>query len=87
METAAIKTGDVDTAVRIGRTTAAAFRQLDDAWDCPPPCTTSDGAAAVRPVRGRARALEEAIDVQGAGLWNTAQWALADLAIEKGAPG
>ena len=31
META-IKTGDVETAVRIGRTTAVAFRQLDDAW-------------------------------------------------------
>ena len=31
-----------------------------------------------------ARALEEAIDVaRCAGLWNTAQWALADLAIEK----
>jgi predicted ATPase len=84
META-IKTGDVDTAVRIGRSTAAAFRQLDDSW----------GLSAILYHLGwglrqfgryedGARALEEAIDVaRGAGLWNTAQWALADLAIEK----
>ena len=81
----AIKTGDVETAVRLGRTTAAAFRQLDDAW----------GLSAVLYHLGwglrqfgryqeGARALEEAIDVaRGAGLWNTAQWALADLAIDK----
>jgi len=84
META-IKTGDVDTTVRIGRTTAAAFRQLDDSW----------GLSAILYHLGwglrqfgryeeGARALEEAIDVaRGAGLWNTAQWALADLAIDK----
>jgi predicted ATPase/DNA-binding SARP family transcriptional activator len=84
META-IKTGDEETAVRIGRGTAAAFRQLDDSW----------GLSAILYHLGwglrqfgrfdeAARVLEEAIDVaRGAGLWNTAQWALADLAIEK----
>ncbi len=84
META-IKTGDVDTAVRIGRTTAAAFRQLDDSWGLS--ATLYHLGWGLRQF-GRfeegARALEEAIDVaRGAGLWNTAQWALADLAIEK----
>ncbi len=84
META-IKTGDAEGAVRIGRTTAAAFRQLDDSW----------GLSAILYHLGwglrqfgrfdeAARVLEEAIDVaRGEGLWNTAQWALADLAIEK----
>ena len=84
META-IKTGDEEAAVRIGRSTAAAFRQLDDSW----------GLSAILYHLGwglrqfgrydeAARVLEEAIDVaRGAGLWNTAQWALADLAIEK----
>jgi tetratricopeptide (TPR) repeat protein len=84
META-IKTGDTEAAVRIGRSTAAAFRQLDDSW----------GLSAILYHLGwglrqfgrfdeAARVLEEAIDVaRGAGLWNTAQWALADLAIEK----
>ena len=84
META-IKTGDVDTAVRIGRTTAVAFRQLDDAWGLS--ATLYHLGWGLRQF-GRfgeaAPALEEAIDVaRGAGLWNTAQWALADLAIEK----
>ena len=81
----ALKTGDVDTAVRVGRTTAAAFRQLDDFW----------GLSAILYHLGwglrqfgrydeGARVLEEAIDVaRSAGLWNTAQWALADLAIGK----
>ena len=84
META-IKTGDVDTAIRLGRTTAAAFRQLDDCLGTVRhPVPPRMGAAAVRPVRRRRPGLEEAIDVaRGAGLWNTAQWALADLAIEK----
>jgi tetratricopeptide (TPR) repeat protein len=80
-----LKTGDVDNAVRVGRTTAVAFRQLDDSW----------GLSAILYHLGwglrqfgryeeGARALEEAIDVaRGAGLWNTAQWALADLAIER----
>jgi predicted ATPase/DNA-binding SARP family transcriptional activator len=84
META-IKTGDVDTAVRLGRTTAVAFRQLDDAWGLS--ATLYHLGWGLRQF-GRfgeaAPALEEAIDVaRGAGLWNTAQWALADLAIEK----
>ena len=84
META-IKTGDVEAAVRIGRTTAAAFRQLDDSWGLS--ATLYHLGWGLRQF-GRfeegARALEEAIDVaRGAGLWNTAQWALADLAIEK----
>ncbi|MCY7401768.1 MAG: winged helix-turn-helix domain-containing protein [Nocardioides sp.] len=84
META-IKTGDVDTAVRLGRTTAAAFRQLEDSWGLS--ATLYHLGWGLRQF-GRfgegARALEEAIDVaRGAGLWNTAQWALADLAIEK----
>ncbi|MDX6300645.1 MAG: hypothetical protein QOF53_1859 [Nocardioidaceae bacterium] len=84
META-IKTGDAEGAVRLGRSTAAAFRHLDDSW----------GLSAILYHLGwglrqfgrfdeAARVLEEAIDVaRGAGLWNTAQWALADLAIEK----
>lgn len=81
----ALKTGDVDTAVRVGRTTAAAFRQLDDSWGLS--ATLYHLGWGLRQF-GRfdegARALEEAIDVaRGAGLWNTAQWALADLAIQK----
>ena len=84
META-IKTGDVDTAIRLGRTTAVAFRHLDDAWGLS--ATLYHLGWGLRQF-GRfgeaAPALEEAIDVaRGAGLWNTAQWALADLAIEK----
>jgi tetratricopeptide (TPR) repeat protein len=84
METAT-KTGDVETAVRIGGTTAAAFRQLDDSWGLS--ATLYHLGWGLRQF-GRfeegARALEEAIDVsRGAGLWNTAQWALADLAIGK----
>jgi tetratricopeptide (TPR) repeat protein len=84
META-MKAGDVDTAVRLGRATATAFRQLDDSWGLS--ATLYHLGWGLRQ-SGRfdeaARALEEAIDVaRGAGLWNTAQWALADLAIEK----
>jgi tetratricopeptide (TPR) repeat protein len=84
META-LKTGDVEAAVPIGRTTAAAFRQLDDSWGLS--ATLYHLGWGLRQF-GRfeegARALEEAIDVaRGAGLWNTAQWALADLAVEK----
>ena len=84
META-IKTGDVDTAVRIGRTTAAAFRQLDDSWGLSATLYHLGwGLRQFGRYEDGARALEEAIDVaRGAGLWNTAQWALADLAIEK----
>jgi predicted ATPase/DNA-binding SARP family transcriptional activator len=85
METAVKAGGDVDTAVRIGRTTAAAFRDLDDAWGLS--ATLYHLGWGYRQF-GRfdeaARALEEAIDVsRGAGLWNTAQWAMADLAITK----
>ena len=84
META-IKTGDVDTAVRIGRTIAAAFRQLDDSWGLSASLYHLGwGLRQFGRFEEGARALEEAIDVaRGAGLWNTAQWALADLAIEK----
>ena len=66
-----------------GRATAAAFRELDDPW----------GLSAILYHLGwglrqfgryddGARVLEEAIDVAaGAGLYNTAQWALADLGV------
>jgi len=82
META-LKTGDEVNAVPIGRATAAAFRQLDDPW----------GLSAILYHLGwgmrqfgryeeGSRVLEEAIDVAaGAGLYNTVQWALADLGI------
>jgi predicted ATPase/tetratricopeptide (TPR) repeat protein len=91
META-LKSGQQDTAVRVGRSAAAVFRQLDDPW----------GLSAVlyhlgwglrqfgRYAEG-ARVLEEAIDVAAsAGLHNTVQWALADLGIaelHQGNPG
>jgi predicted ATPase/DNA-binding SARP family transcriptional activator/tetratricopeptide (TPR) repeat protein len=82
META-LKNGDQGAAVPIGRATASAFRQLDDPW----------GLSAILYHLGwglrqfgryeeGSRVLEEAIDVAaGAGLYNTAQWALADLGI------
>ncbi|MFW2514496.1 AfsR/SARP family transcriptional regulator [Demequina sp. SO4-13] len=82
META-LKNGDEAAAVRIGRATAATFRQLDDPW----------GLSAILYHLGwglrqfgrydeGSRVLEEAIDVAtGAGLFNTVQWALADLGI------
>jgi tetratricopeptide (TPR) repeat protein len=82
METG-LKTGDEQNAVQIGRATAAAFRQLDDPW----------GLSAILYHLGwglrqfgryqeGARVLEEAIDVAAsAGLYNTVQWALADLGI------
>ncbi len=81
----AMKAGDVDAAVQIGRATAAAFRQLDDPWGLS--ATLYHLGWGLRQF-GRyeegARALEEAIDVgASAGLWNTVQWALADLAVEK----
>jgi predicted ATPase/DNA-binding SARP family transcriptional activator len=82
META-LKTGDLDTAIAVGRASAARFRQLDDYW----------GLSAIlyhlgwglrqfgRNEEG-AHELEEAIDVAAsAGLYNTVQWALADLAL------
>jgi tetratricopeptide (TPR) repeat protein len=82
METAP-KTGDLPTAIAVGRAAAARFRQLDDYW----------GLSAIlyhlgwglrqfgRNADG-AHDLEEAIDVAAsAGLYNTVQWALADLAL------
>jgi predicted ATPase/DNA-binding SARP family transcriptional activator/tetratricopeptide (TPR) repeat protein len=82
META-LKTGDEDNAIPIGRATASLFRQLDDPW----------GLSAILYHLGwglrqfgryeeSARVLEEAIDVAAAaGIWNTVQWALADLGV------
>ena len=82
META-LKSGDEEAAVPIGRVTSAAFRELDDPW----------GLSAILYHLGwglrqfgryeeSARVLEEAIDVAAsAGLYNTVQWALADLAV------
>ena len=80
-----MKAGDVDTAVRLGRATTTAFRQLEDFWGLS--ATLYHLGWGLRQ-SGRfdeaARALEEAIDVaRAAGLWNTVQWALADLAVEK----
>jgi tetratricopeptide (TPR) repeat protein len=82
META-LKTGQLDTAIAEGRAAAARFRRLDDYW----------GLSAIlyhlgwglrqfgRNEEG-VHDLEEAIDVAaGAGLYNTVQWALADLAL------
>lgn len=82
META-LKAGKEAEAIRLGRTTAAAFRALDDLW----------GLSAVLYHLGwglrqfgrhaeAARTLEEAVDVATrAGVDNTVQWALADLGI------
>jgi tetratricopeptide (TPR) repeat protein len=84
META-MKAGDVEAAVRIGRSTTAAFRQLDDFWGLSATLYHLGwGLRQFGRLEEGARALEEAIDVGGAaGLWNTVQWALADLAVEK----
>jgi predicted ATPase/tetratricopeptide (TPR) repeat protein len=81
----ALKSGRVEDAVQIGRATAAAFRQLDDPWGLS--ATLYHLGWGLRQF-GRydegARVLEEAIDVgASAGLWNTVQWALADLAVGK----
>ena len=82
META-LKRGDEAFAVPTGRATAAAFRDLDDPW----------GLSAILYHLGwglrqfgryeeGSRVLEEAIDVAAsAGLYNTVQWALADLGV------
>ena len=79
----ALKTGDLDTAIAVGRAAAARFRQLDDYW----------GLSAILYHLGwglrqfgrnedGAHDLAEAIDVAAsAGLYNTVQWALADLAL------
>jgi predicted ATPase/DNA-binding SARP family transcriptional activator len=78
-----IKTGDEVRAVATGRAAASAFRGLDDPW----------GLSAVLYHLGwglrqfgryveAVPVLEEAIDVaNSAGLYNTAQWALADLGV------
>ena len=81
----AMKAGDVDAALRLGPATASAFRQLEDLWGLS--ATLYHFGWGLRQF-GRfeegARVLEEAIDVgASAGLWNTVQWAYADLAIEK----
>lgn len=82
META-LKTGHLEEAVSVGRAAAARFRQLDDYW----------GLSAILYHLGwglrqfgrnddGAHDLEEAIDVAAAaGLFNTVQWAMADLAL------
>jgi tetratricopeptide (TPR) repeat protein len=82
META-LKTGDLNAAVSVGRAAASRFRNLDDYW----------GLSAILYHLGwglrqfgrndeGAHDLEEAIDVAAsAGLFNTVQWALADLAL------
>ena len=82
META-LKNGEEEAAVEVGRATAAAFRQLGDSW----------GLSAILYHLGwglrqfgrydeACRILEEAIDVATqAGLFNTVQWALADLGV------
>jgi tetratricopeptide (TPR) repeat protein len=79
----ALKRGDEALAVPTGRATAAAFRDLDDPW----------GLSAILYHLGwglrqfgryeeGSRVLEEAIDVAAsAGLYNTVQWALADLGV------
>ncbi|WP_143056336.1 AfsR/SARP family transcriptional regulator [Pedococcus cremeus] len=78
----ALKRGD-EEAVRLGRATAAAFRQLNDPWGLS--ATLYHLGWGLRQY-GRhedaARVLEEAIDVAAsASLWNTVQWALADLGV------
>jgi predicted ATPase/DNA-binding SARP family transcriptional activator len=82
META-LKSGDLDTAIGVGRASAAGFRQLDDYWGLS--ATLYHLGWGLRQF-GRneegAHELEEAIDVAAsAGLYNTVQWALADLAL------
>jgi predicted ATPase/DNA-binding SARP family transcriptional activator len=82
META-LKAGEETDAVRLGRTTTAAFRELDDLWGL------SDvlyhlgwGLRQFGRYAEAARTLEEAIDVAtSARIDNTVQWALADLGV------
>jgi predicted ATPase/DNA-binding SARP family transcriptional activator len=84
META-LKSGDQETAVPIGRATAAAFRQLDDPWGLSAILYHLGwGLRQFGRYQDGARVLEEAIDVAAsAGLYNTVQWALADLGIAR----
>jgi len=80
-----MKAGDVDAAIRLGPATAAAFRQLEDPWGLSATLYHFGwGLRQFGKLEEGARVLEEAIDVAAsAGLWNTVQWAYADLAIEK----
>ena len=81
----AMKAGDVAAALRLGPATAAAFRQLEDLWGLSATLYHFGwGLRQFGRLEEGARVLEEAIDVAAsAGLWNTVQWAYADLAIEK----
>ena len=81
----AMKAGDVAAALRLGPATAAAFRQLEDLWGLSATLYHFGwGLRQFGRLEEGARILEEAIDVAAsAGLWNTVQWAYADLAIEK----
>lgn len=84
META-IKAGLVDVTIRTGSATAMAFRQLDDPWGLSATLYHLGwGLRQFGQLEEGARVLEQAIDVaEAAGLWNTVQWAYADLAIAK----
>ncbi|WP_185749127.1 AfsR/SARP family transcriptional regulator [Humibacillus xanthopallidus] len=81
META-LKRGD-EAAVRLGRSTAAAFRRLDDPWGLSATLYHLGwGLRQFGRFEDAARVLEEAVDVaSSAALWNTVQWALADLGV------
>ena len=88
META-LKTGDEANAVPIGRADGggvpAARRPLGPLGHPVPPRAGGCGSSAG--YEEGARVLEEAIDVAAsAGLYNTVQWALADLAVETAPP-
>ena len=78
----ALKRGD-EAAVALGRATAAAFRQLDDPWGLSATLYHLGwGLRQYGRYEDAARVLEEALDVAtSAGLWNTVQWALADLGV------
>ncbi|MCB8957035.1 MAG: winged helix-turn-helix domain-containing protein [Nocardioides sp.] len=81
----AMKAGDVTTALRLGPATAASFRQLDDLWGLSATLYHFGwGLRQFGRLEEGAHVLEEAIDVAAsAGLWNTVQWAYADLAVAK----
>lgn len=81
----AMKAGDVTAALALGPATATAFRQLEDPWGLSATLYHFGwGLRQFGRLEEGARVLEEAIDVAAsAGLWNTVQWAYADLAIEK----
>jgi tetratricopeptide (TPR) repeat protein len=81
----AMKAGDVASSLRLGRETTATFRRLDDPWGLSATLYHFGwGLRQFGRLEEGARVLEEAIDVAAsAGLWNTVQWAYADLAVEK----